>query len=105
MTPELYYIIILNIIVLIVGYLLGKSHNTNSIIYQNNHKTDTGSISKKNTSTKRKSNINKINIDETKVVTKIVTDNLEKKYDDLTESKESDENISSAISKLKNMKG
>jgi hypothetical protein len=46
-----------------------------------------------------------VSIDERKVVTKISTDNLEKKYDNIGETKKTDDNISSAINKLKNMKG
>lgn len=46
----------------------------------------------------------KINIDATKVVTDIKTDQLEKKYEQLGEIKSSNENISSSINKLKNMK-
>jgi hypothetical protein len=46
-----------------------------------------------------------ISIDETKIVTKINTDDLEKKYDQLTETKSSQENISSSINKLKALKG
>jgi hypothetical protein len=46
-----------------------------------------------------------VSIDETKVVTSINTDNLTKKYDELGDKVVSDENISSSINKLKNMKG
>lgn len=46
-----------------------------------------------------------ISIDETKIVTKINTDDLEKKYDQLAETKSSQENISSSINKLKALKG
>jgi hypothetical protein len=46
-----------------------------------------------------------ISIDSTKIVTKIDTNNLEKKYDHLGEKKSSQENIENSVSKLKNMKG
>lgn len=43
-------------------------------------------------------------IDDRKFVIDIKTDNLEKKYDQLGEVKQSNENISNSINKLKNMK-
>jgi hypothetical protein len=46
-----------------------------------------------------------ISIDSTKVVTKIETDGLEKKYSKLGDIKQSEDNISSSVNKLKNMKG
>jgi len=46
----------------------------------------------------------KIVIDDAKFVTEIRTDNLEKKYDNLGDVKESTEDISNSINKLKNMK-
>lgn len=45
-----------------------------------------------------------IKIDETKVVISSNTDSLEKKYNQLGEIKNSDENVSSSIDKLKNIK-
>lgn len=91
-------IISLNFIVFILGYLCGK------IGYNNNSETNTNYSS--NTFSKNsKKNFGDISIDETKVVTKIVTDKLEKKFDDLGETKVSSENITSSVNKLKNMKG
>ena len=52
-----------------------------------------------------KQNNQKISIDEAKFVTKIDTNNLEKKYSSLGDTKTSQENISSSINKLKSMKG
>lgn len=103
MTPELYYIVIVNILIFIAGYLIGKNNNS-TIIHSSNEILE-DNIKKKNIKRKQKNPLNQISIDETKVVTKIVTDNLEKKYENLAETKESNENISSAINKLKNMKG
>lgn len=51
------------------------------------------------------SKLNKTQIDETKFVTRIDTDNLEKKYTNLGETKESSEQISESVNKLKNLKG
>jgi len=103
MTPELYYIVIVNVLIFIAGYLIGKNNN-NTIIHSNSEILE-DNIKNKNIKRKEKNPLNQISIDETKVVTKIVTDNLEKKYENLAETKESNENISSAINKLKNMKG
>ena len=46
-----------------------------------------------------------ISIDNTKVVVDIKTEGLEKKYDSLGDVKNTQENISGSINKLKNMKG
>lgn len=46
-----------------------------------------------------------ISIDDTKVVLGIKTDTLKKGYDKLTESVETDQNISQSINKLKQIKG
>jgi hypothetical protein len=85
-----------NILFFIVGYLSSSILNKNSL-----------SI---NTISGKQSNTNKIikntiDIDSKKIVTNIRTDNLEKKYENIAESSTSNENISSSISKLKNIKG
>jgi hypothetical protein len=89
-------LVCINILFILIGYILGKITNNNGVI-QNKPK-----------SFFEKEIINdnqKITIDNSKVVTEIKTDNLEKKYDQLGTTVESNENISSAINKLKNMKG
>lgn len=48
--------------------------------------------------------ISAIKIDDRKFVGEISTDNIEKKYGELGETKVSDENISSSVNKLKGMK-
>jgi hypothetical protein len=82
----------------LIGYFLGKqstcgvynpvSLNKPSSFFDNNKEE-----------TKKK-----IVIDNAKFVTEIKTDNLEKKYENLGEVKNSVEDISSSINKLKNMK-
>lgn len=101
MVSEIYYIVILNILVFFCGYFYGKNQcvGTNTIGMINNSKQKNKSLPVV------PNNQNAISIDERKVVTKISTDNLEKKYSDIGDKKESAENISSAINKLKNMKG
>ena len=76
----------------LAGYLV--ANNNNNGVY---------SIGKKSSmQQKLKTNIS---IDETKVVTKIKTDDLEKKYNQLGETKNSQEDISSSVNKLKALKG
>jgi hypothetical protein len=54
---------------------------------------------------KNKPLLTSIDIDESKVVTSIRTDNLEKKFDKIAETKETKADISASINKLKSMKG
>ena len=54
---------------------------------------------------KPEDNDQQISIDDTKVVLKIDTGGMEKKFADLGKTKKSDNDIGSAINKLKNMKG
>lgn len=91
------------IIVFIVGYILGKLSVGNGVynITDTNQKIVSSSNSKNITSIPT----NKVSIDDTKVVIDIKTSNLEKKYDSLGDIKQTNENISSSINKLKNMKG
>lgn len=49
--------------------------------------------------------VNAIEIDEKKVVLDINTESLTKKFDTLAQKKETNENISNSINKLKSMKG
>ncbi len=48
---------------------------------------------------------NSIEIDDTKVVLKVDTDGLEKKFDKIADSKKVKSDISSSVNKLKSMKG
>lgn len=93
-------LLFLNIVFFCIGYLIGKS----TLNYQVLDRTNVSTRKVKETTDNQ---INKplINIDDTKIVTKINTDGLEKKYDTLGDIKNSQENIASSISKLKNMKG
>ena len=87
-------LLILNFFSFILGLLCGRifmsskaTHDTESFFKQQNKK-------EKHT----------ISIDDTKYVVDINTDNLEKKYDKLGDTKQSTEQISSSINKLKNLK-
>lgn len=97
MTIENYIIIILlflNILSLAMGYILGKLNTID-----NNKPVSFFEKNKKLTE-----NLPSIEIDDSKYVTEINTQGLEKKYSSIGETKKSTENISSSIDKLKNLK-
>ena len=81
----------------LIGYFYGLSKNTNGVFNMVSDRP-------KNFFDDKVVNNKKISIDSTKVVTDIKTDNLEKKYESLGEFKQSEDNISGSISKLKNLK-
>lgn len=91
-------LVILNFFAFILGLLCGK-------ILLNNSQANIGSQSffkqQKQSNTVEKSTIS---IDDSKYVVDIKTTDLEKKYDSLGETKQSTEQISSSINKLKNLK-
>lgn len=89
-------LILLNVVFFFLGYIIGKiSHS------QTNYGSQSTVFGKKN-----QPNISSIpiSIDETKYVTDINLSGLEKKYDNIGDTVVSNENISSSISKLKNIK-
>ena len=91
-----YLLVVLNIILVALGYLLGRLHNGNTdYVYSIGNKKNNSTAPSKTP----------IQINEQKFVTDIKTDNIEKKFETLGDTKTSEENISSAINKLKNMKG
>ena len=94
----IFIVTILIINAFIMGYLLGRSTNTNGV-----SKTVTQSFFKQQNSLAQENN--SISIDDKKFVVDIRTEGLEKKYDSLGEIKNSQENISNSINKLKNLKG
>lgn len=90
-------IIFFNILFFIIGYITGTLKSNNGVF-----------MTKSKTFTKHSKDIisqELLDIDERKVITKINTDLLEKKYDTIGEDTNTKENISSAVNKLKNMKG
>jgi hypothetical protein len=100
MTQELLLnivLIILNIFSFSIGLILGKIC-LNSSVYQGIEKPKSF-LQKTNEVSK-----DKVSIDDKKVVLNIKTDGMEKKYDNLGEVKQSSENISSSVDKLKQMK-
>lgn len=92
----IYFIILSNIIIFFLGYLLGKN-SSHSIISDKPKSFFDNTISEKKN--------NKVTINEKKFVVDINTNNLEKKYDKLGDTKQSQENITNSVNKLKSMKG
>lgn len=88
--------LILGIILFILGYVI--SFLRNSTMHSS------GISQKMNKITNNKNNKLSISIDDSKYVTDIATDNLEKKYNNLGDIIQSSDNIESSISKLKNLK-
>lgn len=78
----------------LLGYIIGRINTSSEIIAP--------SFFKKNQFQKQATNIS---IDETKVVTNIDTSGLEKKYDSLGDKKQSEENITNSVNRLKTLKG
>jgi pectate lyase len=94
-------IIIITIIInsFFIGYLFGRSANLSGVY----NITKTESFFKKQNSEIQKNN--SICIDDKKFVTEIKTNNLEKKYDSLGDIKQTQDNITNSVNKLKNLKG
>jgi|LakMenE01Jun11ns_1017448.scaffolds.fasta_scaffold9522033_1 hypothetical protein len=94
----LYILLVLNLFSFLLGYLYGYFRNLSSnkswIAYSKSDK-------------KQKHNTvesNDISIDDKKVILNIDTKGLEKKYEELGDKKITEDNISSSVNKLKNLK-
>jgi hypothetical protein len=90
---------IINILSFSLGYILGKLRPISGVS-NSSQAYFGGPGNQSNTNNKAK-----ISIDDTKFVTEIKTEGLEKKYNNLGDKKVSNENIGNSINKLKNMKG
>jgi hypothetical protein len=88
-------IVILNTNSFLIGYLLGRTRN-NGVISSNTQSFFTRSQDKKLQ--------NNLSIDDKKFVTDIKTDGLERKYNTLGDIKQTEDNISDSVNKLKNLK-
>ena len=90
-------LLVIGVCLFLIGYFIGK---------QSNDGVSNSAINKKPTSffddIKKENKI--ISIDDTKYVVDIQTSGMEKKYESLGDIKQSEENISNSINKLKNMK-
>lgn len=93
----IYIFVFTNLIMFSLGLIVGRLYNNNFIPSIN----DMISVKSK---TQDRNKIN-IEIDDTKYVSKISTDGLEKKYDQLGDIKQSKDDTVSSVNKLKNMKG
>lgn len=80
-----------------IGIQIGKAmgFSANTIMYKQHNKQLNKDLQA----------VNSIEIDEKKVVLDINTESLTKKFDTLAQKKETNENISNSINKLKSMKG
>lgn len=99
-----HHFILFSLIFLLIGFMLGQQLRMN---YWFPKEEKEESFVKKHTKNKKldKNEENHtINIDTSTHVVSIKTDNLEKKYEEITEKVKTDENISSSINKLKSLK-
>lgn len=94
---SVYVLAALNIVSFMLGYLWCKSTIVGQV-------EDKPASFFKNNSLQKTAAPSKIEIDSTKFVVDINTDSLQKKFDNLGETKQSEENIQSSVNKLKNMK-
>lgn len=90
--------IISYVIVFVLGLFIGGLYLNRGV------SNDRISINRTNKNIAEKNNTKAISIDDSKFVTDIKTDGMEKKYASIAETKTSSEDISGSISKLKNMK-
>lgn len=94
---SVYVLVYLNIVSFMLGYLWCKSIIGSEV-------EDKPVSFFKDNSLQKTAAPSKIEIDSTKFVVDINTDSLQKKFDSLGETKQSEENIRSSVNKLKNMK-
>lgn len=99
-TIEILLIITLAIVIFSVGLYVGKNMGSSQAATEDSPK----SFLKTSGQGNRNKSAN-IEIDDTKVVLKVDTDGMEKKFDQMTQSKSVKNNISSSVNKLKSMKG
>ena len=92
-------LILLDIVFFFLGYTIGRLNSSQTIV-----ESQPVSFFNKQKSVSDDKVINKVIIDERKFVTDIKTSGMEKKYENLGETKISNENIESSINKLKNLK-
>lgn len=92
-------LILLNVVFFFLGYSIGRLHSS-----QTNVESQPISFFNKQGSVVNDKTIKKVTIDERTFITDIQTSGMEKKYENLGETKISNENIESSIDKLKNLK-
>lgn len=87
-------LLILNGLSFGIGFIFGKLSGSSGVYYSNTKSVVSKNIPKSN-----------ISIDDKKIVSRIDTTNIEKKYDTLGEVQNSTDKIGSSIDKLKKLKG
>lgn len=101
-----HHFILFSLIFLLIGFILGQQLRMNYWYPKEDEQEE--SFVKKHTKKKKKLDKHEeedtISIDSSTHVVSIKTDNLEKKYEEITEKVKTDENISSSINKLKSLK-
>jgi len=90
-------LIAVNLICGFIGYFIGVStskgvYNSPQSFFKQQQNRNTEQVS------------NNLSIDDKKFVVDIKTDGMERKYDNLGDVKQTEENISNAVNKLKNLK-
>ena len=102
---QIYILFFTNILLMFVGISVGLSFGL--LFLRRNKTEDSKSINDIVSVKSKKDNRNQsvIEIDDTKYVSKIQTSNLEKKYEKLGETKRADNDTTSSVNKLKNLKG
>jgi len=90
-------LLVLNLFSFAFGLILGRLWSSSSVCI--NTEKPKSFLQKNNESNKEK-----ISIDDKKIVLDIKTSGMEKKYENLGEVKQSSENISSSVDKLKHLK-
>lgn len=90
-------LILFNFVSFGIGYIIGQLNN-------NGYTMTEKMVSKNKQYSNSEKSHNKIIIDDRKFVTDISTDGIEKKYNELGETKLSNDNISESVNKLQNLK-
>lgn len=94
----IYLLAILNLICFILGFFAARLVGFGGVSYSSQA---TIGVHGKN----KEKLTNSVSIDDSKYITSIETQYLEKKYTSIAEEKKSEENIGASVSKLKQMKG
>ena len=93
-------LIILNFNSLLIGFILGRYIVNNGVSLN----TEKSFFAKQKEQREPKEH-SSISIDDKKFVVDIKTDSLEKKYSSLGDIKQTEDNITNSVNKLKNLKG
>jgi hypothetical protein len=94
----IYLAIILNLICFSLGFLTARLVSFGGVSYSSQANIATPGKNRENLT-------KKVSIDNSKFITNIDTNSLERKYTNIAEETLSEENIGSSVSKLKQMKG